>query len=244
MELAQDACSLILSLRKKVNIKVRQPLQKAMIPAMDEAMITDIRAIEYIIKAETNIKEIEILEANNDFIRKKSKANFKTLGKKLGPKMKWAAAIIEQLDNAGIESVQKGDYILNPTEVANGEAAVLISGEDLEIITDEIPGFEIASKGSLTVALDISISETLKKEGNAREFINKVQNIRKDSGFELTDRIMVEVNENAALQESLIEFKDYICREILADSLEFILTSVGVNVEVNDVTLIVHVKKV
>ena len=99
-------------------------------------------------------------------------------------------------------------------------------------------------KGSLTVALDISISETLKKEGNAREFINKVQNIRKDSGFELTDRIMVEVNENAALQESLIEFKDYICREILADSLEFILTSVGVNVEVNDVTLIVHVKKV
>ena len=244
MELAQDACSLILSLRKKVNIKVRQPLQKAMIPATDEAMITDIRAIEYIIKAETNIKEIEILEANNDFIRKKSKANFKTLGKKLGPKMKWAAAIIEQLDNAGIEAVQKGDYILNPTEVANGEAAVLISGEDLEVITDEIPGFEIASKGSLTVALDISISETLKKEGNAREFINKVQNIRKDSGFELTDRIIVEVNENAALQESLIEFKDYICREILADSLEFVLTSVGVNVEVNDVILIVHVKKV
>jgi isoleucyl-tRNA synthetase len=244
MELAQDACSLILSLRKKVNIKVRQPLQKAMIPAMDEAMIADIRAIEYIIKAETNIKEIEILEANNDFIRKKSKANFKTLGKKLGPKMKWAAAIIEQLDNAGIEAVQKGDYILNPTEVANGEAAVLINGEDLEIITDEIPGFEIAGKGSLTVALDISISETLKKEGNAREFINKVQSIRKDSGFELTDRIKVEVNENAALQESLIEFKDYICREILADSLEFVLTSVGVNVEVNDVTLIVHVNKV
>jgi isoleucyl-tRNA synthetase len=244
MSLAQDACSLILSLRKKVNIKVRQPLQKAMIPAMDEAMIADIKLVEDIIKAETNIKEIEILAANNDFIRKKAKANFKTLGKKLGPKMKWAAALIEQLTNAGIEAVQQGDYVLNPKEVEQGDAAVVINGEDLEIITDEIPGFEIASKGSLTVALDISISETLKKEGNAREFINKIQNIRKDSGFELTDQIRVIVNENEELQNSLIEFKDYICREILADSLEFIPQYDGIKIEVNDVSLIVHVKKV
>jgi len=243
MELAQDTCSLILSLRKKVNIKVRQPLQKAMIPAIDETMVANIKLVEDIIKAETNIKEIEILTADNDFIRKKAKANFKTLGKKLGPKMKWAAALIEQLDNAGIEAVQKGDYILNPAEVKNGELPILMNADDLEIITDEIPGFEIAGKGALTVALDISISEDLKKEGNAREFVNKIQNIRKDSGFELTDRITVSVNENAVLQESLMEFKDYICREILADSLEFIPQSGGINIEVNDVTLIVHVKK-
>ncbi len=244
MQLAQDASSLILSLRKKVNIKVRQPLQKVFIPAMDNEMANSIRQAEEIIKAETNIKEVEILDSNNDFIRKKAKANFKTLGKKLGPKMKWAAAQIEKFDNSMIEQVQQGDYLLNALETGNGEAPIYIAAEDIEIITDDIPGYEIAGKGSLTVALDISINEALQNEGNAREFVNRIQNIRKDNGFELTDRIAVTVSENAVLQSSLIEFKDYICREILADSLEFdSKIPSGTPIEVNDVSLTVNVLK-
>ena len=243
MLLAQEASSLILSLRKKVNIRVRQPLQKVFIPALDSEMAANIKLAEDIIKAETNIKEVEILAANNDFIRKKAKANFKTLGKKLGPKMKWAAAEIEKFDDSIIEKVQHGEYLLNAVAVANGEDPVLINAEDLEIITDEIPGYEIAGKGALTVALDITITPELKSEGNARELVNRIQTIRKESGFELTDRITLAITENAELQPSLIEFKDYICREILADSIEFVTNTVGISLEVNNTTLIVNLKK-
>ena len=242
MQLAQDASSLILSLRKKVNIKVRQPLQKVFIPALDADMAANIKLAEEIIKTETNIKEVEILDADNDFIRKKAKANFKTLGKRLGAKMKWAAGEIEKFDNATIEKVLKGDYILNAG--AKDEELITINSEDLEVITDEIPGYEIASKGSLTVALDITITDVLQKEGNAREFVNRIQNIRKDSGFELTDRINLQVVDSSTLRESLIEFKDYICAEILADSLDFVpnLTE-GIEIEVNDAGLTVNVSK-
>jgi isoleucyl-tRNA synthetase len=244
MQLAQDASSLILSIRKKVNIKVRQPLQKVFIPAMDEEMVKMIQSAESIIKTETNIKEVEILDANNDFIRKKAKANFKTLGKKLGAKMKWAATEIEKFDNVLIEKVMKGEYLLNEEMVKNGEEPIYINAEDLEIITDSIPGYEIAGKGNLTVALDITITQVLQNEGNAREFVNRIQNIRKESGFELTDRIMVEVEENAELQDSLIEFKHYICREILADTLEFTQNVTdSISIDINDVLLKVSVHK-
>ncbi len=244
MQLAQDASSLILSLRKKVNIKVRQPLQKVSIPAIDKDMPERIQLVADIIKAETNIKEIELLAADNDFIRKKAKANFKTLGKKLGPKMKWAADEIVKFDNTTIDKVQEGPFLLNSDYEAKGEAPIYIEAEDLEVSTDEIPGFEIANKGSLTVALDITITDELKKEGDAREFVNRVQNIRKDSGFELTDRITVKVLENADLQPSLIQYKTYICAEILADSLAFepVLND-GLEIEVNNVILKVNVLK-
>ena len=244
MQLAQDTSSLILSLRKKVNIKVRQPLQKVLIPAMDSEMAERIKKVSAIIKAETNIKEVEILGAENDFIQKKAKANFKTLGKKLGPKMKWAADEISKFNNITIDKVLEGDYLLNPDHLLTNEEPILINCEDLEVSTDEIKGYELASKGSLTVALDITITEELKKEGDAREFINKVQNIRKESGFELTDRINVSVLENQGVQLSLIQFKDYICAEILADSLVFYPVLIeGVEIEVNDAFLKVNVLK-
>ncbi len=244
MQLAQDTCSLILSLRKKVNIKVRQPLQKVLIPAMDTEMAERIKKVSTIIKAETNIKEIEILSAENDFIQKKAKANFKTLGKKLGPKMKWAADEISKFNNITIDKVLAGDFLLNPDHLQTKEDPIIINSEDLEVTTDEIKGYELASKGSLTVALDITITEELKKEGDAREFINKIQNIRKDSGFELTDRINVAVLENAGVQLSLIQYKDYICAEILADSLAFYpVLNEGVEIEVNDAILKVNVLK-
>ena len=243
MQLAQDISSLILSLRKKVNLKVRQPLQKVFIPALDATMAARIARVEEIIKAETNIKEVDVLGADNDFIKKKAKANFKTLGKKLGAKMKWAAEQIAAFDNTTIDKVLEGEYILNPDRQA-GEEPVLITSEDLEIATDEIPGYEVVVKGQLTVALDIVITDDLKKEGAAREFVNRIQNIRKDSGFNLVDRIDVTVSENAALQPSIIQYKDYICAEILADSLAFApAINNGIEIEVNEVILNVNVLK-
>ena len=241
MQLAQDASSLILSVRKKVNIKVRQPLQKVFIPAMDSAMASRIKNVEEIIKAETNIKEVDVLDAANDFIKKKAKANFKTLGKRLGAKMKWAADTIAKFDGATIDKVMEGGYVLNPGE--NGEQ-ITITAEDVEVSTDEIPGYEVAGKGSLTVGLDITISGELKQEGDAREFVNKVQAIRKDSGFALTDRINVQVLENAGVQPSLIRYKDYICAEILADSLAFMpVLANGTEIDVNNAILKVNVLK-
>lgn len=240
MELAQDASSLILSLRKKVNIKVRQPLQKAIVPALDKEMAEGIRKVEHIIMAETNIKEIEILDAGNDFIRKKAKANFKSLGKKLGPKMKQAAATIERFTNDQINQVQNGGL-----EITLDGEQLTVYEEDIEVFTDEIPGYEVASKGSLTVALDITLTENLLHEGNARELVNRIQNVRKDLQFELTDRISVKISQNEALQPSLIQFKDYICREILADTIEFEPEiSEGIAIEINDATLTVNVQKI
>jgi len=241
MRLAQDASSLILSIRKKVNIKVRQPLQKVFIPAMTEQMKDDIRLVADIIKSETNVKEIEILNADNDFIRKKAKANFKTLGKKLGQHMKWMAGVVERMDNTEIEKVLRGSYSL-PSPESDG-TSFEINAEDIEVFTDDIPGFELATKGSLTVALDITVSETLKLEGDARELINRLQNIRKESGLEVTDRVLVTISENP-LQTSFLEYKDYICREILADSIEFVPElSDGNLVEVNDIQFKVNVFK-
>ncbi len=244
MQLAQDTSSLILSLRKKVNIKVRQPLQKVFIPALDSTMASRIKKVEEIIKAETNIKEVDILDAGNDFIKKKAKANFKTLGKKLGPKMKWAAEQIAGFDNTTIDKVLENEYLLNPGYQSAGDEPIMITAEDLEVSTDEIPGYEVAVKGQLTVALDITITDDLKKEGDAREFVNRIQNIRKDNGFNLTDRIDVSVLENGGLQPSLIQYKDYICAEILADSLAFLpALDTGTEIEVNDISLKVNVLK-
>ena len=244
MQLAQDTSSLILSVRKKVNIKVRQPLQRVFIPAMDTNMADRLKKVEDIIMAETNVKEVDILGAENDFIKKKAKANFKTLGKKLGAKMKWAADAIAQFDSAAIDKVMEGEYLLNPGYQANNEEPIIITVEDMEVSTDEIPGYEVANKGSLTVALDITISTELRQEGDAREFVNKIQAIRKESGFALTDRINVAVLENAELQSSIIRYKDYICAEILADSLAFMtVLNTGTEVEVNNAILKVNVLK-
>ena len=244
MQLAQDASSLILSLRKKVNIKVRQPLQKVSIPVIDKEMVERIKLVEDIIKAETNIKEIEVLVDDNNFIQKKAKANFKTLGKKLGPKMKWAADEIVKFNNTTIDKVLEGNFLLNADAVAKGEEAIYIGAEDMEVSTDEIPGFEVANKGSLTVALDIVISDVLKKEGDARELVNRIQTIRKESGFNLTDRIIVKLSANAALEASFSEYKSYICAEILADSLEFLPEiNDGNAIEINESIVNVNVIK-
>jgi isoleucyl-tRNA synthetase len=243
MQLAQDASSLILSLRKKVNIKVRQPLQKVLIPFMNISMLNQLQSVEGIIKSETNIKELQYLNPENNFIKKRAKANFKTLGKRLGGKMKWAAEEISKMNDISIGLVN-GGYLLNPDFIEKNEDAIIINTEDIEVTTDQIAGYEIASKGNLTVALDITISPELLQEGEAREFVNRIQNIRKDSGFALTDKILVEVFAPETINRSLIEFKNYICAEILADNLSFVpVLEGGTEIEVNDDLLKVSITK-
>ena len=238
MALAQDLSSLILSLRKKVNIKVRQPLQKVLVPSHSDAMTADIKAIEDIIITETNIKEIELLEADNDFIRKKAKANFKTLGKRLGTKMKWAADKLGALTNEEIEQVLAGDFSIN-----DGTETINILPEDIEIITDEIPGYEIAVSGSLTVALDVTITPELRKEGYAREFVNRIQTIRKENEYQLTDRITLKVEPNEELENVLLSYKAYICAEILADDIDISDDfEEALSLEIGDKTLIINIK--
>ncbi len=243
MQLAQDISSLILSLRKKVNIKVRQPLQKVLVPASDERMAEHIKSIDEIIKAETNIKEVSLLTGENDFIRKKAKANFKTLGKRLGAKMKWAAEKVQGLTTEQINIIQAGEpLVLNPDYQETGETEISINNEDLEVSTDEIPGYEVAVSGVITVALDTTLTEELRMEGIAREFVNRVQGIRKEKNFELTDRIVVQLKENEYVRSAITQYNSYICAEILADKIEFLPEiSDGTEIEVNDYTLTLNV---
>jgi isoleucyl-tRNA synthetase len=240
MQLAQDASSLILSLRKKQNVKVRQPLQKVLIPVLNPSMKEQLKKVEDLVKAEVNVKEIDYLNPDNTFISKKIKPNFVALGKKLGPKMKTVSALLSQFNQDQIRKLEKdGQYNL----LVDGEDLILQSS-DVEITSEDIPGWLVASKGQLTVALDVTISEELEHEGNAREFVNRIQKIRKDSGFELTDRIEVKVAAENGLKNSLAQFKDYICAEILADKLEFSTeNNSGIEIEVNDIQLKVIVSK-
>jgi isoleucyl-tRNA synthetase len=240
MQLAQDASSLILSLRKKQNIKVRQPLQKVLIPALNITMKQQLQKVEDLIKAEVNVKEIEYLDPDNSFINKKIKPNFVALGKKLGPKMKAVSNLLTHFTQDQIRMLEKdGQYNL---QVEGDE--VILQASEVEITSEDIPGWLVASKGQLTVALDVTITPELENEGNAREFVNRIQKIRKDSGFELTDRIEVGVMDGNGLKNSLAQFKDYICAEILADKLEFLPENDrGIEIEVNDIQLKVIVSK-
>ncbi|MBI5856412.1 MAG: isoleucine--tRNA ligase [Sphingobacteriales bacterium] len=240
MQLAQDASSLILSLRKKVNIKVRQPLQKVLIPVLNPSMKEQLQRVEDLIKAEVNVKEVEYLNTDNTFISKKIKPNFVALGKKLGSKMKAVSAALTELKQDEIALFEKAGQFNLPVD---GEPVILQIAE-VEISSEDIPGWTVANKGSLTVALDVTVTPELEAEGNAREFVNRIQKIRKDSGFELTDRIEVKASAINALKDSLARFKDYICAEILADKLEFMPEiQDGTEIEINDVSLNVIVSK-
>ncbi len=240
MQLAQDTSSLVLSLRKRVNIKVRQPLQKVLIPALNAGMQCQLEKVEDLIKSEVNVKEIEYLTQTEGFINKRIKPNFVALGKRLGSKMK---------------AVNNALLAFNQSEISDfertGQAVVSADGMDItlnlnevDILAEDIPGWSVASKGNLTVALDITLTQNLIREGEAREFINRIQNIRKESGFALTDRVNIVVEENSPIRNSINEFKNYICAEILADNIDFAGTlSDGILLEVNENKLKVSVTK-
>lgn len=240
MQLAQDISSLVLSLRKKMNIKVRQPLQKILIPVLNPHMRGQLTLVEHLVKSEVNVKSIEYLTETEGFIKKKIKPNFKTLGSRMGAKMKAVANAISSFAQHDIATLEKdGEFGL---VIDSERIPILLS--DVEIISEDIPGWTVANKGALTVALDITITPELLDEGNARELVNRIQKIRKDSGFELTDRISVKVAGVETLKTAIINFNDYICTEILADSLDVVpQLQEGIEVEVNDLKFNVLVNK-
>ena len=212
MELAQKICSLILSLRKKEKIKVRQPLSKILIPVLNERMQQQLSKVESYILSEVNVKAIEYISDASGVVKKKIKINFKELGKRAGTKMK---AIQKALSAFSTDDISKIEREQKYNLQLDGEVFELLIA-DVEIQTEDIPGWLVASEGGVTVALDVTISDELKHEGNAREFVNKVQNLRKDKDFQVLDRIKVSVVKNELLEKTLASFKDYIANEILA----------------------------
>lgn len=240
MQLAQDISSLVLSLRKKVNIKVRQPLQRILIPLANPGMKKQILLIEELIKSEVNVKEIEYIDNDSGFIKKKIKPNYVALGKKLGGKMKAVASAIAEMTQEDIAKLEKEGSI----SLLIDNEPVILQTQEVEVSSEDIPGWMVANKDTLTVALDINVTPILVSEGNARELVNRVQKIRKDSGYELTDRIVVKLSEHGELKDSIARFNNYICAEILADQLEMVPELFeGTEVEVNDIPVKVFVSK-
>ena len=212
MEMAQLVSSLVLSLRKKANIRVRQPLSKIMIPVKDENMKTQLEKVSHLIKSEVNIKEIEFLSPDNNILVKNVKPNFKTLGKKYGKQMKQIQAYFTNMSQEEIHAFEKN----NGTHLNVDGVDVELTLEDALISTQDIPGWAVTSEGDLTVALDMTITDELMQEGLAREIVNRVQNLRKTGGFEVTDRIELLIEKNEKIDAAVEKFGDYICTETLA----------------------------
>ncbi|MCH5331362.1 MAG: isoleucine--tRNA ligase [Alistipes sp.] len=212
MSLAQRISSMVLALRRKVNIKVRQPLTKILVPVLDADTARYIRAVENLIKSEVNIKEIELIENTTGLITKRIKPNFKLLGPRCGSLMKQLAATVAGFSQEQIEAVENGT--LTSLEIEGNK--IEFTSADFEIASEDMPGWLVASEGRLTVALDITVSEELRREGVARELINRIQNIRKDSGLEVTDKIRVEIELSPLVEGAVSEFGDYIGSQTLA----------------------------
>jgi isoleucyl-tRNA synthetase len=231
MGYAQKISSMILSLRKKENIKVRQPLQKIMIPVLNNDFQRQVDAVKDLILSEVNIKEIEFLTDTAGVLVKKIKPNFKTIGPKFGKHMKVIAGLVNQFGEDEIASIEKsGKYSLE----ANGET-IELTFEDFEITTDDIPGWLVITEYGITVALDITISAELKEEGIAREFVNRIQNLRKESGLDVTDKISLKIKEHNFINSAINKNKNYICSETLASSIELVNEiEAGVEVEVEE----------
>lgn len=238
MALAQDISSLTLSLRKKVGINVRQPLSKILVPVLDSTFQEKVERVKDLILSETNIKTIEFITDTTGIIKKKIKPNFKSLGAKVGKDMKIVTAAIQALGAEDIDTLEKNGTI------ALANTGYTIGLEDVEIIAEDVAGWQVANLGNLTVALDIHITEELKKEGIARELINRIQNLRKDKDFEVTDRIKVTISQNKAIEEAAKDNLSYICTEILADSIDFVdVVPHGDIVEINDSKLEILIEK-
>ena len=216
MQVAQDITSMVLALRRKVNIKVRQPLQCIMIPVVDEAQRTHIEAVKALIMSEVNVKEIKFVDGAAGVLVKKVKCDFKKLGPKFGKQMKAVAAEVGNLSQEAIAELEKnGAYTLH---LPDGAEAV-IETSDVDIFSEDIPGWLVANEGRLTVALEVTITEELRREGIARELVNRIQNLRKSSGFEITDKISITISKNPQTDDAVTEYKDYICNQVLGTDL-------------------------
>jgi len=217
MELAQRISSMVLSIRRKVNIKVRQPLSKIIIPVTDDSVQILVEDVKQTILSEVNVKELEFLKDTSGVIVKKIKPNFKALGARMGKQMKdvtQAISALSQPDIIEFERNQKFDISINGQKIA-------LTLEDVEIISEDMPGWQVVNDGNLTVVLDITVTEALREEGIARELINRIQNIRKESGLEVTDKILITIQNHDAIAKAVNHFKDYISTQTLALSVEW-----------------------
>ena len=220
MSLAQQISSMILALRRKAEKKVRQPLLKAVVPTNDEKTFEQIRYVAELIKSEVNIKELEVLQPNVDLVNlvKKIKPNFKTLGKKYGKQMKEIAAAFGGFSQQEIAAIEKSDeYTL---KLPSGD--VLLAAEDVEIATEDMPGWMVANEGKITVALDITVTDELLKEGIARELVNRIQNLRKQNGYEITDKISIKIEAQPEINDTVQAFGQYIAAQTLGKSIELV----------------------
>ncbi len=218
MDIAQKASSMILALRRKEKLKVRQPLAKIIVPVLNRRFQEQFEAIKNIVLTEVNVKEVEFITDASGIIKKRIKPNFKTLGPKFGKLMKQIAGAINQFGQSEISELEKnGEF-----EIQADNEKVKITLEDVEIHTEDIPGWTVASEGQITVALDINVTEELREEGYAREFINKIQNIRKESDFDVTDRINIRIVKSEVFNKAILNYKDYICAQTLANQLELV----------------------
>ncbi len=240
MQIAQDISSMVLSLRKKVGINVRQPLSKIMLPVLDKDFKSKVEKVKELILSETNIREIEYITDTAGIIKKKIKPNFKSLGKKLGKDMKAVADLISKFGESQIHDFEQN----GSAEVETSTAKYQILPEDVEIIAEDVPGWQVTNLGRLTVALDIHISQELKEEGIAREVINRIQNLRKDLGFEVTDKIKVALEDNSVIAKAVKNNLSYICAEILATSLAMSdHLSEGETIDIEEIKLQISIKK-
>ena len=215
MQMAQDVTSMVLALSRKVNIKVRQPLQCIMIPVVDEEQRAHIEAVKALIMSEVNVKDIKFVDGAAGVLVKKVKCDFKKMGPKFGKQMKAVAAAVAEMSQDAIAELEKnGSYTLQ----LNG-TDVLVEATDVEIFSEDIPGWLVANEGKLTVALDVTVTEELRREGIARELVNRIQNIRKSSGLEITDKIKITLSKNQQTDDAVNEYKDYICNQVLGTSL-------------------------
>ncbi len=221
MELAQLSSSMILALRRKVNIKVRQPLAKLVIPILDDKLQEQFQRVQSLVLNEVNVKEVEFIRNTEGLITKKIKPNFKTLGKRYGKQMKEIASAFAVMDQKSIAEIERSGMAEDPRyllHLAGGD--VVLEREDYEITSEDMPGWLVASEGKLTVALDITISEALKREGTARELVNRIQNLRKESGFDVTDKIVAIVEKNPEIVASLEDYLQYVCSQTLCNNIE------------------------
>jgi len=239
MKMAQDITSMTLALRKKVNIKVRQPLQCIMIPTVSEEQKAHIEAVKSLIMNEVNVKEVNFAESSTGLLVKRVKCNFRVMGKKFGKQMKAVAAAMEGLDQEAIALLEKeGTYTLT----IDG-APLTVEIADVEIINEDIPGWLVANEGKLTVALEVEVTEELRREGIARELVNRIQNIRKSSGFEITDKINVTLTRHEQTDAAVEAYKEYICTQVQATALTLADAVEGTELDFDDFKLVARVEK-
>ena len=239
MEMAQKITSMVLALRRKVNIKVRQPLLQIMIPAVDQRQRAHIEAVKDLIMSEVNVKQLNFVDDGKGMLVKKVKCNFRTMGKKFGKLMKGIAAQMEALEQEAIADLERNGSI--NLMVEGNEVTVDVA--DVEIISEDIPGWLVSNEGNLTVALEVELTDELVKEGMAREIINRVQNLRKESGLEITDRIKVTLAPNAQTDAAVAAFGDYIKSQVLADEL-FVANNDGKEIAFEDFNLNIKIDKI